>query len=85
LLPDDEQQGGLLAGLVIPGVDYVRSLRIRTLAQQAIPDLFARFDALVALGMLQAAPPVTSNLDEYFVGSDHGLSGFGNLTGLSAL
>ena len=85
LLPDDEQQGGLLAGLVLPGVDYVRSLRIRALAQQAVPDIFEHFDALVAPGMLQVAPPVTASLDEYFAGSDRGLSGFGNLTGLPAL
>ena len=84
-LPDDEQQGGLLAGLVIPGVDYIRSLRIRTMAQQAIPDMFAHCDALVAPGMLQVAPPVSDSLDEYFAGSDRGLSGFGNLTGLPAL
>ena len=85
LLSDDAQQAGLLAGLVTPGVDYVRSLRIRTVAQTAVARLFENYDALVAPGYLQVAPLVTDNLDEYFVGSDKGLSGLGNLTGIPAL
>ena len=84
-LPDDEQQGGLLAGLVLPGVDYVRSLRIRAAAQIAMADFFAKYDALVAPGMLQTAPPLSVSLDDYFAGSDKGLGGMGNLCGLPAL
>ena len=84
-LVDEEQQGGLLAGLVIPGVDYVRSLRIRTAAQRAMADFFGKYDALVAPGMLQVAPPLSDSLDSYFVGSDKGLSGMGNLCGVPAL
>ncbi len=84
-LVDDEQQGGLLAGLVTPGVDYVRSLRIRTVAQRAMADFFTQYDALVAPGYLQVAPPLTESLDDYFVGSDKGLGGMGNLCGLPAL
>lgn len=84
-LVDDEQQGGLLAGLVIPGVDYVRSLRIRTAAQRAMGSFFVKYDALVAPGMLQVAPPLSVSLDDYFAGSDKGLSGMGNLCGLPAL
>lgn len=84
-LVDDEQQGGLLAGLAVPGVDYVRAQRLRTLAQRAAFDLFRRYDALVAPGLLQVANPVSVSLDDYFTGSDHGLSGLGNLVGLPAL
>ncbi|MGI4787228.1 MAG: amidase [Janthinobacterium lividum] len=84
-LVDDEQQGGLLAGLVLPGVDYLRSLRIRTAAQNAMADFFTHYDALVAPGMLQVALPLTESLDDYFTGSDKGLSGMGNLCGLPAL
>ena len=84
-LVDDEQQGGLLAGLVTPGVDYVRSLRIRAVAQRAMADFFTHYDALVAPGMLQVAPPLSESLDDYFVGSDKGLSGMGNLCGQPAL
>jgi aspartyl-tRNA(Asn)/glutamyl-tRNA(Gln) amidotransferase subunit A len=84
-LADDEQQAGLLAGLVIPAVDYLRAQRLRTLALRACGDLFPTYDALVAPGYSQVAPPITANLDEYFVASDQGLSGFGNLTGLPAL
>ncbi len=85
LLQDDEQQGGLLAGLVIPGVDYLRSLRIRTAAQAAMADFMTHYDALVAPGMLQVSLPLSESLDTYFVGSDKGLSGMGNLCGLPAL
>ena len=84
-LADDEQQGGLLAGLVMPGVDYIRAQRIRTIALRACADLFQTYDALIAPGYLQVAPPITASLDDYFTGSDRGLSGFGNLTGLPAL
>lgn len=84
-LVDDEQQGGLLAGLVLPGVDYVRAQRLRTLAQRACVDIFQKYDALVAPGYAEVAPPITVSLDDYFVGSDKGLSGFGNLVGLPAL
>ncbi len=84
-LVDDEQQGGLLAGLVIPGVDYLRSQRIRTAAQRAMADFMTHYDALVAPGMLQVSLPLSESLDDYFVGSDKGLSGMGNLCGLPAL
>ena len=84
-LKDDEQQAGLLAGLVTPASDYLSSLRLRTFAQRAMADFFTRFDALVAPGMLQVAPPLSSSLDVYFSGSDKGLSGMGNLCGLPAL
>ncbi len=84
-LADDEQQGGLLAGLVIPGVDYIRALRIRTAAQHAMADFMTHYDALVAPGMLQVSLPLSESLDSYFVGSDKGLSGMGNLCGLPAL
>ena len=84
-LVDEEQQGGLLAGLVIPGVDYLRSLRIRTAAQRAMADFMTHYDALIAPGMLQVSLPLSESLDDYFVGSDKGLSGMGNLCGLPAL
>jgi aspartyl-tRNA(Asn)/glutamyl-tRNA(Gln) amidotransferase subunit A len=35
--------------------------------------------------MLQTAPPLSESLDDYFAGSDKGLSGMGNLCGLPAL
>ena len=85
LLADDAQQGGLLAGLVVPAVDYIRAQRLRALAQRACVTLFQTYDALVAPGYSQVAPPITSSLDEYFVGGDGGLGGFGNLTGIPAL
>jgi len=84
-LKDDEQEAGLLAGLVTPTADYLRSLRLRGMAQRAMADFFTHYDALVAPGMLQVAPPLSVSLDDYFAGSDKGLSGMGNLCGLPAL
>ncbi len=82
---DPEMRAGLIASLAIPAVDYVRALRIRGRAQSQVPELFAHYDALVAPTYLQVAPPITANLDDYFVGSDGGLGGFGNMLGLPAI
>ncbi len=82
---DPKMRAGLMAGLVIPAVDYVRALRIRGLAQETVPALFGRCDALVAPAMLQVAPPVSANFDEYFTFSDGQLGGFGNMLGLPAI
>ncbi len=84
-LADMEQQGGLLAGLVIPAADYLRALRLREVARRDSQTLWEKHDALVSPGYLQVAPPVEASLDDYFVGSDARLSGLGNLIGLPAL
>jgi len=42
---DPKMRAGLMAGLAIPAVDYVRALRIRGLAQETVPALFGRFGA----------------------------------------
>ena len=82
---DPEMRAGLIASLAIPAVDYVRALRIRGRAQAQVPELFSQFDALIAPTYLQVAPPITANLDDYFVGGDGGLGGFGNMLGLPAV
>jgi aspartyl-tRNA(Asn)/glutamyl-tRNA(Gln) amidotransferase subunit A len=82
---DPEMRGGLIAGLVLPAVDYIRALRIRSLAQEAVADVFKRYDVLVAPSQLQVAPPVDANLDEYFAGSDGQISSMSNMLGLPAV
>ncbi len=75
-----EQQAGLIASLDVPGVDYLRALRIRTLAGPVAIGVFARFDALVAPTVLRVATPLEQRLDEALQGMG-GNGGPGNLLG----
>src|SRR5262249_14050970 len=65
-LLDPSQQAGLLAGLAIPGVNYLRASRIRTLASAAALPIFERFDALIAPTLLQVAPSIGKRLSEFW-------------------
>jgi aspartyl-tRNA(Asn)/glutamyl-tRNA(Gln) amidotransferase subunit A len=65
-LVDPDQQAGLLAGLAVPGVDYLRALRIRTLAAPEALKVFDEFDALIAPTLLQVATPIEKSLSETF-------------------
>ncbi len=85
LIVDPEMRGALVANLGVPATDYIRSLRIRDLVQKRVPEVFAKFDALVAPSYLQVSPPITANLDTYFAGSDNKISGFSNMLGLPAI
>ncbi|MFB3881091.1 MAG: amidase [Armatimonadota bacterium] len=82
-LADERQQAGLLAGLVTPGVDYLRAMRIRAMAGREAAQLFERFDVLVAPTLLHGAPPV-SRISE---GSGRlgGNAAWGNLLGWPSL
>jgi aspartyl-tRNA(Asn)/glutamyl-tRNA(Gln) amidotransferase subunit A len=82
---DPEMRAGLVSGLVLPAIDYIRALRIRDLAQKSLAAVFSDCDVLVAPSFLQVAPLVEANLDNYFVGSDGRLSGMGNMLGLPAV
>jgi aspartyl-tRNA(Asn)/glutamyl-tRNA(Gln) amidotransferase subunit A len=64
--------------------DYLKAMRIRTLAQRAYAKLFSEVDAVVSLGMAFTASPVEGNLNDYFEGSDP-MGGAGNLCGLPGL
>jgi len=79
-LADMEQQAHLIASLDVPGVDYLRALRVRALAGPAAVRVFARFDALVAPTVLRVATPIEQNLDEALQGMG-GNGGPGNLLG----
>src|SRR5207253_3458804 len=58
-LADKKQIAGLKAGLEIPAKDYLKAMRIRTLAQQALRDLLAEIDVLLAPTRLGPAPKIT--------------------------
>lgn len=91
-LRDQKQIAALKAGLEIPAKDYVRAMRIRSLAQQGIRDLLADVDVLVAPSRFGPAPKITQPLDRPFSDrprpQDPGFSALipaGNLAGLPAL
>lgn len=77
---DSALQADLIAGLAIPGVDYLRAMRVRRVAAEAAVRVFERVDALIAPTLLQVAPPIDPNPEE---GWRHvgGNGGFGNLLG----
>ena len=68
----------------ITGVDYVRALQIREIAQQKMTDLFETFDVLVAASQPISATPLEMNLETDLSFPDP-LGGIGNLCGLPAL
>ncbi len=72
------------ASKLVRASDYLKAMRVRTAAQRAYADLFSKWDAVVALGLLFTAVPVEGNLSEYWNGSDP-LGGAGNLCGLPGL
>jgi aspartyl-tRNA(Asn)/glutamyl-tRNA(Gln) amidotransferase subunit A len=79
LLRDEDQQAGLLAGLAIPAVDYLRAMQVRTLAAPAAVAVFDRFDVLIAPTLLHGAPALDVNLQTGW--RDEGNGGPGNLFG----
>ncbi len=93
-LVDQKQIAGLKAGLEIPANDYLKAMRVRTLAQDAIRNmLLADIDVLVAPTRLGPAPKITQPLDRPPASdrprpSNPGLTALipaGNLAGLPAL
>lgn len=68
----------------IPGTDYERALRLRTVLQHKIDDLFANFDVLAAASLPIAATPMSTNLETDLAFADP-LGGIGNFCGLPAL
>jgi aspartyl-tRNA(Asn)/glutamyl-tRNA(Gln) amidotransferase subunit A len=62
-LADTYQQAGLIAGLAMPASDYLRALRIRTVAVNALSTLWNDFDALIAPTLLLGATPIATSLN----------------------
>jgi aspartyl-tRNA(Asn)/glutamyl-tRNA(Gln) amidotransferase subunit A len=68
----------------VPGSDYVRALRIRSILQRKIDTLFDKFDVVVAASLPVAATSMQTNLETDLSFSDP-LGGIGNFCGLPAV
>ncbi|MCS6830811.1 MAG: amidase [Armatimonadota bacterium] len=83
-LADQSQIAGLLSGLTLPAVDYLKAMRVRAEACRAMAGVFENCDVLMAPTLLQGAPPVDRSLNETWVNMG-GNGGFANLTGLPSI
>jgi aspartyl-tRNA(Asn)/glutamyl-tRNA(Gln) amidotransferase subunit A len=83
-LRDPAQMDGLLAGLALPAVDYLRAMRIRHAAIRAVAALFEEVDVLIAPTLLQGALPIDKSFSETWVHMG-GNGGFANLAGLPSI
>jgi aspartyl-tRNA(Asn)/glutamyl-tRNA(Gln) amidotransferase subunit A len=63
--------------------DYVKALRIRTLCQQAMADVFSEFDVLVSPAEMMTAPPAEESLED--VEWSDPVGGMSTLCGLPAI
>ena len=68
----------------IPASDYVRAVRIRTVLQKKIDEMFDRFDVIAAASLPVTASPLTANLETDLDFPDP-LGGIGNFCGLPAV
>jgi aspartyl-tRNA(Asn)/glutamyl-tRNA(Gln) amidotransferase subunit A len=90
-LADQKQIAGLKAGLEIPANVYLKAMRLRRLAQEAIFKLFGDVDVLVTPARLAPAPKIDEPLDhrpDRARPKDAGLTALipaGNLAGIPAL
>lgn len=90
-LADQKQIAGLKAGLEIPANVYLKAMRVRRLAQEAVSKLFGDVDVLLTPGRLGLAPKIDEPLDhrpDRARPKDAGLTALipaGNLAGMPAL
>ncbi|MGE3798198.1 MAG: amidase [Thermomicrobiales bacterium] len=81
-----EDRTGLLEGLTVPAVDYLRTMRIRHIGMRQVDELLSRFDAIVAPASPFVAPPIDQNFKESFSRySGPSLGAAGNLCGLPSI
>jgi aspartyl-tRNA(Asn)/glutamyl-tRNA(Gln) amidotransferase subunit A len=81
-----EDRVGMLHGMALPAIDYLRALRIRKRAAVEVDALLARFDAVVAPSYSVVAPPLDGSFDAYFDRFPaENLSAMGNLLGLPSI
>jgi aspartyl-tRNA(Asn)/glutamyl-tRNA(Gln) amidotransferase subunit A len=90
-LADQKQIAGLKAGLEIPANVYLKAMRVRRLAQEAMHKLLGDVDVLLTPGRLGPAPKIDEPLDvrpDRPRPKDAGLTPLipaGNLAGMPAL
>jgi aspartyl-tRNA(Asn)/glutamyl-tRNA(Gln) amidotransferase subunit A len=90
-LADQKQIAGLKAGLEIPANVYLKAMRIRRLAREAVFKLFSDVDVLVTPARMAPAPKIDEPLDhrpDRARPKDAGLTALipaGNLAGMPAL
>lgn len=91
-LADQKQIAGLKAGLEIAAKDYLKAMRLRRLAQDALSKFFIDYDVLVSASRFGPASKIEEPLDrrsgERPTPKQRGLAGLGaagNLAGLPAL
>lgn len=96
-LRDRRQMIGLRDALEIRARDYLRAMRLRTVLQERLRELFREVDVLLSFGRNTTATPVTQRLDQPASGSGGSLASqprpvgnvalipAGNLAGLPAI
>jgi aspartyl-tRNA(Asn)/glutamyl-tRNA(Gln) amidotransferase subunit A len=82
-MADPEAPISFAAARVISASDYVKALRIRTVCQGAMADLFSEWDLLVAPAYMFTAPPAEESLADLEWSDPVG--GMSTLCGLPAL
>lgn len=81
-----EDRLGLVDATVVPAVDYIKALRVRTAAARRFVELSAEFDAVVAPTLPCVANPIEVRFNEYFAQfASPNLGALGNLCGFPAI
>lgn len=81
-----EDRHGAHSALLIPAVDYINAMRIRTKMQRDLDTLLARYDAVIAPTLPSVAYPIDKPWNKYRDGiSSNDLSAAGNITGIPAI
>lgn len=81
-LADTAQQAGILAGLEIRAVDYLKAMRLRTMLESEFARMWEQCDVLIGPTSLTVAPPVAEEVHELYLTSSISA---GNLLGLPAI
>ena len=78
---------GGYAGMAVLAVDYLQAMRIRPFIQQALLDLYAKYDALVAPSRATVSMPIDKDFDKAYPGIRGGPAVIpaGNLAGQPAI
>jgi len=84
MLADEGAPLAYPASKLVLASDYLKAMRIRTAAQQAMARFYSEWDAVVAPALPFTASPIDRKLSEFFSGSDLP-GGAGNLCGLPGM